>query len=145
MTSVARGRLVALCLLAVFLMVSKVKAQRILALIAEGVVNVQVTASSVPTEPPPPNPTPRPTATLWLDAPHISYVQPVTKPEATPTPTDIPGTPTRVPTEPAGPTATLWLNAPHNSYIQPVMKSEATPAPTDIPGTPTPVPTEEPG
>jgi hypothetical protein len=43
-----------------------------------------------------------PTATLWLNAPHNSYVQPVMKQEATPAPTDMPGTPTRVPTEEPG-------------------------------------------
>ncbi len=65
-------------------------------------VELTPTLDPTPTNPPaPPSPTPRPSATPWLDAPYNSYVQPVMKPEATPTPTQIPGTPTAPPVGPS--------------------------------------------
>jgi hypothetical protein len=104
------------------------------------------TLPPAPTDPPTGD-TPIPSPTLWLDAPHREYVQPVLKQEATATPTQAPGTPTPppVPTDPsdgvtATPSPTLWLDAPHNEYVQPVLKQEATPTPTQAPGTPTPPP-----
>lgn len=60
------------------------------------------TLDPTPTNPPaPPSPTPRPSATPWLDAPFNSYVQPVMKPEDTPTPTQVPGTATSPPVGPS--------------------------------------------
>lgn len=139
MTSASRGGLVALCLLAAFLILSKVRAQRMLDAITAGAEGLQATASLEPTEPPPPNSTPQPTPTMWLDAPHNSYIRPVMKPEATLTPTAVPGTPTLVPTEPAGPTPANRAYAPF------VIDIASTPTAT-LEGEPTMtlVPTEEP-
>jgi hypothetical protein len=73
------------------------------------VTSLEQTPTQEPTStnpPAPPSPTPRPTATPWLDAPYNSHVQPVMKPENTPTPTQVPGTATPPPTStnpPSGP------------------------------------------
>lgn len=79
-----------------------------------------------PTEPP--GGTPIPTATLWLDAPYNSYAQPIYKPEATATPTQVPGTstPPIMPTDPAATSPAHRAYAPF--WID--TASTATPTPT---------------
>lgn len=123
------------------------------------------TAPPLPTEPPGPGYTPTPTATLWLDAPYNSYAQPIYKPEATPTPTQVPGTPTPpiVPTEPGVPSPTprnrayapFWIDTASTATPTPTatatISPDATPTihltntPPVAPTPPSPLPTEEPG
>lgn len=150
MTSAQRGSLVTLGLFAVLLVLilSKVKAH---SLITDRVDREQilVTASLVPTEPPGPGYTPTPTATRLLDAPYNSYVQPIYKPEATPTPTQVPGTATfapPLPTEPPPPTQEgdpTGTVAPPPT-VSPTPTLEGGPTATVAPP-PTVLPTEEPG
>ena len=107
------------------------------------------TAPPLPTEPPGPGYTPTPTATLWLDAPYNSYAQPIYKPEATPTPTQVPGTATfapPLPTEPPPPTQEgdpTGTVAPPPT-VSPTPTLEGGPTATVAPP-PTVLPTEEPG
>jgi hypothetical protein len=118
------------------------------------VASIEQTPTQAPTStnpPAPPSPTPRPSATPWLDAPYNSYVQPVMKPEATPTPTQVPGTPTSPPVGPSPAhrdylpsvwemvstaTATISPDATPTPYITPTA-----PSPDGSPPAPVPSPT----
>jgi hypothetical protein len=121
------------------------------------------TPPPAPTEPPPTGPTPRPTVTPWLDAPYNSYAPPIYKPEATPTPTQVPGTataeppPSPPPTEPPPPGRATRVYAPFwidtASTATPTLTATATISPDATPTIyltqtppvqPSPPPTEEP-
>jgi hypothetical protein len=99
---------------------------------------ITTTLPAIPTDPPaPPSPTPRPTATPWLDAPFNSHVQPVLKPENTPSPTQVPGTATP-PLTPTDPPPPVGPSPAYRDYLPSVWEMVSTPTATISPdATPT--------